>query len=73
MEIIYLLIPLSLVLVGGIVWAFFWAVRSGQFDDLEGPAHRILMDDDDVHVDRPADENPGEEAGETGDKVKGEK
>ena len=46
MEIIYLLIPLSLVLVGGIVWAFFWAVRSGQFDDLEGPAHRILMDDD---------------------------
>jgi cbb3-type cytochrome oxidase maturation protein len=46
MEIIYLLVPLSLVLVGGIVWAFFWAVRSGQFDDLEGPAHRILMDDD---------------------------
>jgi cbb3-type cytochrome oxidase maturation protein len=45
-EIIYLLIPLSLVLVGGIVWAFFWAVKSGQFDDLEGPAHRILMDDD---------------------------
>jgi cbb3-type cytochrome oxidase maturation protein len=46
MEIIYLLIPLSLVLVGVIVWVFFWAVRSGQFDDLEGPAHRILMDDD---------------------------
>jgi cbb3-type cytochrome oxidase maturation protein len=46
MEIIYLLIPLSLILVGGIVWAFFWAVRSGQFDDLEGPAHQILMDDD---------------------------
>jgi cbb3-type cytochrome oxidase maturation protein len=46
MEIIYLLIPVSLILVGGIVWAFLWAVRSGQFDDLEGPAHRILMDDD---------------------------
>ena len=46
MEIIYLLIPLSLVLVGGIIWAFLWSVRSGQFDDLEGPAHRILMDDD---------------------------
>ncbi len=55
MEIIFLLIPLSLVLVGGIVWAFFWAVRSGQFDDLEGPAHRILMDDDDVHANQPAD------------------
>ena len=46
MEVLYLLIPLSLVLVGVIVWVFFWAVRSGQFDDLEGPAHRILMDDD---------------------------
>lgn len=46
MEIIYVLIPLALVLVAIIVWAFFWAIRSGQFDDLEGPAHRILMDDD---------------------------
>jgi len=46
MEIIYLLIPLSLVLIGAIIWALFWAIRSGQFDDMEGPAHRILMDDD---------------------------
>lgn len=46
MEIIYLLIPMALVLVGVIVGAFFWSVHSGQFDDLEGPAHRILMDDD---------------------------
>ena len=60
MEIIFLLIPLSLVLVGGIVWAFFWAVRSGQFDDLEGPAHRILMDDDDIPRNRPADGEGGE-------------
>ena len=52
MEIIYLLIPLSLVLIGVIIWAFFWAVRSGQFDDLEGPAHRILMDDDDPVVEK---------------------
>jgi cbb3-type cytochrome oxidase maturation protein len=46
-EILYLLIPLSVVLVAVIVVAFFWAIRSGQFDDLEGPAHRILLDDDD--------------------------
>ena len=46
MEILYLLIPLSLILVGIIVWIFLWAVRSGQFDDMEGPAHQILMDDD---------------------------
>ena len=46
MEILYLLIPLSVVLaflIGGIFW---WSVRSGQFDDLEGPAHRILQDED---------------------------
>lgn len=46
MNILYMLIPLGLLLLGIAVWAFMWAVRSGQFDDLEGPAHRILMDDD---------------------------
>lgn len=46
MDILYLLIPLSVVLVTVIVAAFLWAIRSGQFDDLEGPAHRILSDDD---------------------------
>lgn len=46
MEIIYLLIPLSLILVGVMVWIFVWAIQSGQFDDLEGPVHQILMDDD---------------------------
>jgi cbb3-type cytochrome oxidase maturation protein len=50
-EILYLLIPLSLLLVGLIVWVFIWAIRSGQYDDMEGPAHRILMDDD-----KPVDE-----------------
>jgi cbb3-type cytochrome oxidase maturation protein len=65
MEIIYLLIPLSLVLVGGIVWAFFWAVRSGQFDDLEGPAHQILMDDDDVRLNRTDEEQNEKKPGIT--------
>lgn len=49
MEIIFLLIPLSLVLIGVIVWAFLWSINSGQFEDLEGPAHAILMDDDTPH------------------------
>ena len=48
MEIIYLLIPLSIVLVGLIIVGFFWAVNSGQFDDLQGPAHRILQDPDEL-------------------------
>lgn len=64
MEVLYLLIPLSLLLVGLIVWIFLWAIRSGQFDDLEGPAHRILMDDDDV----PVDQRPGEESEEKDNK-----
>ena len=50
MEIIYLLVPLALVLVVVIVWVFLWAVRSDQFEDLEGPAHRILMDEDEPKI-----------------------
>ena len=47
MEVIYYLIP-GMIIVGLILVAvLYWAARSGQFDDLEGPAHRILMDDDD--------------------------
>ncbi len=46
MDILYLLIPLSLVFVAAIALVFLWAVKSGQFEDMEGPAHRILMDDD---------------------------
>ena len=46
MEILMLLIPLSVVLVLAIGALFWWSVGSGQFDDLEGPAHRVLADDD---------------------------
>jgi cbb3-type cytochrome oxidase maturation protein len=46
MEILLLLIPLSVLLVFAIGAAFWWSVASGQFDDLEGPGHRILADDD---------------------------
>jgi cbb3-type cytochrome oxidase maturation protein len=49
-EILVLLIPLSVVLVFLIGAGFWWCVQSGQFDDLEGPAHRILADDDSIHV-----------------------
>ena len=46
MDILILLIPLSVALVLLIGAGFWWSVQSGQFDDLEGPAHRILDDDD---------------------------
>ena len=55
MDILYFLIPLSVLLVALIVAAFLWAIRSGQFDDLEGPAHRILLDDDEQPPSRGSD------------------
>jgi cbb3-type cytochrome oxidase maturation protein len=58
MEILYLLVPLAVILAGVIVWAFLWSIRSGQFDDLEGPAHRILMDEDEPRG-RESDRPPG--------------
>lgn len=48
MTILYLLVPISLLLVGIAIAVFFWAAKTGQFDDLEGPAQRILHDDPDV-------------------------
>ena len=53
MNILYLLIPLGLILLAAAVAAFFWAVRSGQFDDLDTPAMSVVMDDDT----KPADTN----------------
>jgi len=46
MESLFLLIPLSLLLVGLAIWVFLRMSDTGQFDDMEGPAHSILMDDD---------------------------
>ncbi|MBU0500595.1 MAG: cbb3-type cytochrome oxidase assembly protein CcoS [Gammaproteobacteria bacterium] len=50
MSSLYFLIPLALIMLAGAIWAFVWSVRSGQFEDMEGPAHRILMDDDDPMI-----------------------
>ncbi|RPD90157.1 cbb3-type cytochrome oxidase assembly protein CcoS [Neisseria weixii] len=46
MESMYLLVPLSIILAFIIGYFFWWSGKHGQFDDLEGPAYRILMDDD---------------------------
>lgn len=45
MIILLLLIPLSIMLLALAIWAFVWAVRKGQFDDLDTPAIDILADD----------------------------
>lgn len=57
LSILYLIIPLSLIIVAVAVAIFFWAVRAGQFDDLEGPAHRVL---DDADTDRSDSGSSGE-------------
>jgi cbb3-type cytochrome oxidase maturation protein len=46
MEALYLLIPLSIIVVFIALWVFFTASDSGQFDDLVGPGLRVLQDDD---------------------------
>ena len=46
MSIIFIVLPLSLLIVGGAVAAFAWAARSGQLDDLDTPPLRMLEDDD---------------------------
>jgi cbb3-type cytochrome oxidase maturation protein len=46
MNILYLLVPLALILAGLGVWGFWWAVRDGQFDDVDTPALRILLDEE---------------------------
>ncbi|MCW8899912.1 MAG: cbb3-type cytochrome oxidase assembly protein CcoS [Gammaproteobacteria bacterium] len=60
MEILYILIPLGLLVLGVAIWGFIWAVKTGQFDDMEGPAHRILMDDDDIRIPTRNPEHPSQ-------------
>ncbi|MDT3669272.1 MAG: cbb3-type cytochrome oxidase assembly protein CcoS [Aromatoleum sp.] len=48
MESLYILVPLSVVLVFVIGAVFWWSLKSGQYDDMEGPAYRMLLDDKDV-------------------------
>jgi cbb3-type cytochrome oxidase maturation protein len=46
MNILLVLVPISLLLLGAAIWAFVWAVRGGQYDDLDTPPLDILVDDD---------------------------
>lgn len=63
MSILYFLVPMGVLIVVGALWAFFWAVDSGQFDDLESPAWRILLDDDS----RPPESGPATPPPESSD------
>ena len=60
MSILYILIPLGLVLVAIGVWAFFWAVGAGQFDDLDTPGWSVLVDESSGRDPPPEGEKEGE-------------
>ena len=47
MSIIFVMVIMSIILLGFAIWAFFWAVKNDQFDDLDTPAYSILDDKDD--------------------------
>lgn len=61
MEALYLLVPLSLAIVALAAWIFLRMSDSGQFDDMEGPAHSILHDDDRPPSDAGGDESRRED------------
>ncbi len=61
MTTLLMLIPVALVLGGVGLAGFLWALRSGQFDDLDGAANRILFDDDETKISNPAEKEEKDE------------
>ena len=64
MSMLYVLIPLAVILLAFAVWALVWAIRTGQFDDLESHAWSVVLDDDQKppgDPDEESDEVPEEE------------
>ena len=61
MTMLYVLIPLAVILLGFAVWALLWAIKTGQFDDLESHGWSVVLDDDQKPPPLDDDETPGEE------------
>jgi len=64
MPALYVMIPAALLIVAIAIYIFFWAVDSGQYDDLDGPAHSILFDDQDPSHTAAVDEAKGQPSSE---------
>lgn len=60
MSMLYVLIPLALMLLAVAAWALIWAIRSGQFDDLESHGWSVVLDDDQRPPGEPKGEQPPE-------------
>ncbi len=69
MSMLYVLIPLAVLLLSFAVWALVWAIRSGQFDDLESHGWSVVLDDDQRPPGDPEQSDDSSQAEEkTGDK-----
>jgi cbb3-type cytochrome oxidase maturation protein len=68
MPALYIMIPVALLIVAVAIYIFFWAVDSGQYDDLDGPAHSILFDDQDLNHQAGVDEASGKPSQPVADK-----
>jgi cbb3-type cytochrome oxidase maturation protein len=58
MEVLYLLIPLSVLAMFGVLAVFAWALQGGQFDELELEGQRVLVDSDQVSVHAAIEQSP---------------
>ena len=64
MSVIWIILPLALLVVAAAVAAYVWAARTGQFDDTDTPASRVLVDDAEPPGTRPqAARRPGSDSG----------
>jgi cbb3-type cytochrome oxidase maturation protein len=71
MPALYIMIPVALLIVAVAIYIFFWAVDSGQYDDLDGPAHSILFDDQDPGHQAGVDEASGKNGHKANEKNTG--
>ena len=65
---LYVLIPLAVMLLAIAVWALLWAIKSGQFDDLESHGWSVVLDDDQKPPALVEDEAPEAEEPESEEK-----
>ncbi|MGC9457497.1 MAG: cbb3-type cytochrome oxidase assembly protein CcoS [Halothiobacillaceae bacterium] len=59
MNVLYFFVPLSLVVMALLIYAAIWSIRNNQYEDMDSPAHRILMDDDDPRIPHNREQKPG--------------
>lgn len=65
MSMLYVLIPLAVMLLAFAIWALIWAIKSGQFDDLESHGWSVVLDDDQKPPSLPEEEGNGSDESES--------